>query len=158
MAETTRKTKDTQSTAGAEQAQNQAAETQASIDTDPTEAGANEDLATTGVGEDAVLLKSDETVDESAFESAGESDELITLSKDVVQEFFYPNTKRPAYRILYTKGQTIRRSVIDAHNAGVEDRKRREAGEPDPENMAGIDSTTLASGTRSRAEDVKTNK
>lgn len=118
-------------------AEDQAADTKAVIDSDPTDAGVNDDLATAGAGKDTVLIKADGTVEDSAFD-ATDSEEFVTLNKDIVEEFFYPNTKRPAYRILHTKGQTVRKSIVDQYN---------EAAKADRAAFQ-IDSSTLASGTK----------
>lgn len=133
---------------GAEKlAQGQTDEVQAVKDTDPTDAGANE-LALAGVGKDAEVLKADAELSSSVYDTA-DAAEFVTLSKDIVEEFYYPDTMRPSYRILYTKGQVVPKAAIDAHNAAVAHRKKlAENGGVDPENPAGIDSTTIASGTR----------
>lgn len=135
-------------TGGAKSATNQLAEVEGVMQTDPTEAGRNNDLAGAGVGPDAVLLRADEEIGDDLIEDAS-SAQFVTLSKDVVEEFVYPGTKRPAHRLLFTKGQVVPRDRIDALNAGVQARaaEAERDGDPDPKNPAGIDSTTLASGT-----------
>jgi hypothetical protein len=129
-------------------AQVQAVEEQ--INQDPTDVGLNEGRTRVG---DAQVVKEDETVSSSVYEIT-DTTEMVTLQRDLVEEFFYPDTKRPSYRILYTKGQTVSRAAIEAYNAGVEAaNKLRENGGVDPANPAGIDSTTIASGTRVPALD-----
>lgn len=97
----------------------------------------------------ATLMKSGDTVGEKLIQL--DEGTTVTLKEDVVEEFFFPDTKRPSYRLKYRKGQTVQRSAIEAHNARVaakqKARELAEKGEVDPENPAGIDSTTLASGT-----------
>lgn len=133
---------------GAEkQAGSQLKEVGQGIQSDPTEAGANEELATAGVGDDAVLSKLDEELPSSIYEVAGGA-EYVTLQRDIVEEFFYPDTKRPSYRLLYTKGQVVSKAAIEAYNDGVRAANARRAGEVDEANPAGIDSTTIAAGTR----------
>lgn len=103
-------------------------------------------VRTAGENDDAqVVLGIDVDLEGDLYETTS-GDELVTLSKDVVEEFYYPNTKRPAYRILFTKGQTVKKSVIDQANADAATlRKRLEGAEPKLEDV--VDSTTLASGT-----------
>lgn len=45
--------------------------------------------------------------------------DVVTIDEDVVETFYYPDTKRPSTRLLYVKGQQVQRSVIDAYNAAV---------------------------------------
>jgi hypothetical protein len=130
------KSKTTSQEAAAEQQQ----DVQAQRESDPTAGGG-----------EAKIVKADEEVSESMFASATETDKLVVCNEDVLEEFFYPGTTRPSYRVLYTKGQTVRQSAIDAHNAGVKARKAAAEGRPvDEDNPAGIDSTTIASGTRTK--------
>lgn len=97
----------------------------------------------------ATLLKSGATVSEKVIDL--DEGTTVTLKEDVVEEFYYPDTKRPSYRLRYRKGQTVPRTVIEQHNANVKARARAaefaEKGEVDPDNPAGIDSSTLHSGT-----------
>lgn len=91
--------------------------------------------------DEAVLVKRGEgSVNDGLFEKTEAGEELVTLGRDVVEEFYYPGTKRPAYRVLFTKGQVVRRSAIEQYNSALEG--------PDESNPLGIDSSTLASGTR----------
>lgn len=98
--------------------------------------------------EDGVVIGGEDTV--SDFEEGG-GQVMVTLTKNVYEEFYFPNTNRPSYRLLYTKGQVIPKSTIEALNDEVEARKARNqraaSGELDESNPAGIDSSTLASGT-----------
>jgi hypothetical protein len=142
-----------QKTGGAKLAENQAQEVKDVIASDVTDAGLNKDLATAGVGDDATVIKLEDSVDRSAYEIT-DTAEFVTLQRDLVEEFYFPDTKRPSYRLLYTKGQVVSRAAIEAYNADVElANKRRENGGIDPANPAGIDSTTIASGTRVPALD-----
>lgn len=157
MAEATSKTSPTTKTGtptadgkptGAEkQAQAQVAEQEAVVQTDPTEGGANAEagLTTAGVGDDAVVLRVGEALPASAYASTDETDPFVTLQKDVMEEFFFPGTKRPSYRLAFTKGQTVRQSAIDA----VTGRLAAKPGDkrPEPTLESHIDSSTLASGT-----------
>jgi hypothetical protein len=90
-------------------------------------------------GDDVVVIKSDGKVEDSLFAKVEAGDELVTLAKDVVEEFYYPGTKRASYRLLYTKGQVVRRSDVERTNA------RADGSVVSEENPAGIDSTTLVS-------------
>ena len=131
----------TQKTAAEKSAQNQADEVNAVVDTDPTEGGRTADagLATAGVGDDAVLVRRGDTMDKSVYEAGTDDDPFVTVQKDVVEEFFFPGTKRPAYRVAFVKGQTVRKWAIDALSAKVP--------EGEPELRDYIDSSTFASGT-----------
>jgi len=74
---------------------------------------------------------------DTVIESAG-ADEFVTLTADVVEQYRYPNTQRPAHRLAYTKGQVVRRSEIEARRADL----------TPVEGIAGyLDSSTLASGS-----------
>ena len=129
-------------TAAKKAAENQADETKAVIESDPTSGGANAEagLTTAGVGDDAVLVKDGETP--SGFYEDSGQETYVTVTKDVVEEFYYPGTKRPAYRVRFTKGQIVPKAVIDQLEA---DAKAREADPNALENY--IDSTTYAAGT-----------
>lgn len=94
---------------------------------------------------EAHLVGVDDTVADSLYDDA-ETEAFVTLKQDVIEEFHYPNTTRPAYRVLYTKGQRVQKSAIDAYNAATEARKKGPL-EGDAAVVAQIDSTTLASGT-----------
>lgn len=143
-------------TASAKSAQDTAATTEAVINTDPTDVPAPEGdgIQTAGVGENAVVIGRDDIVSDDVFGEA-QGDALVELKKDIVEEFYYPGTKRPAYRILFTAGQVVRRSQVEAYNTSTEQAKDARDGKVDEDNVAGIDSTTLASGTRSKTADVK---
>lgn len=43
-----------------------------------------------------------------------DNDPLVTVQDDVYEEFYFENTQRPAYRLLFTKGQVVKQSQIDA--------------------------------------------
>ena len=112
---------------------------------DPTRTAAV--IPTAGTGSDAVLVRADQEIPEAMFEAAATED-MVRLTAPLVGEFFYPNTVRPSYKILHTVGEIVPRSVVDAHNAGVRLRKLLADNDGvDPANPAGIDSTTIASGT-----------
>lgn len=132
MSETTSKTS---KSAAAKAAEEQSQEIKDVKDSDPT-----------GGGEAAAVLGVESGVDEGLY-STSEGEQYVTLNKDVLEEFYYPDTKRPAYRVLYTKGQVVPKSQIDAYNAQVEAAKARQNLEGDDAVRATIDSTTLAAGT-----------
>lgn len=99
-------------------------------------------------GDGNVVLGTDDTVSASHYEET-DAHTFVTLKKDVVEEFFFPDTTRPSYRVLYHAGQVVNKGVLDAYNEATKTAaKLRKTGGVDPENPAGIDSTTLASGTR----------
>ncbi len=118
------------------------------MQTDPTNAGRNNDLASAGVGENAVLLRAGAEIGDELISASG-GEQFVTLEKDIVEEFIYPGTKRPAHRLLFTRGQVVRRATIDALNANVQAARAaaERGGDVDPANPAGVDETTLASGT-----------
>lgn len=97
-------------------------------------------------GDEAAVVKADEEISDSLFAKTEPGEEYVTLAKDVVEEFYFPDTKRPSYRLLFTKGQVVRRSEIDALNSRVAARRAATEGE------FLIDSTTVASGTRQPAD------
>ncbi len=135
-------------TGGAKGAGTQLAEVEGVMQTDPTNAGRNPAVPTAGVGPNAVLLHAgDEVGDELIAASTGQ--QFVTLDKDIVEEFIYPGTKRPAHRLLFTKGQVVSRATIDTLNANVRATRvaAERGGDADPANPAGVDETTLASGT-----------
>lgn len=111
----------------------------------PAEAAAP--VETAGSGSDTVTVKDTERIEGVYDETGGEA--YVTLTKDVVEEFFYPGTKRPATRILFTKGQVVQKSLIDSLNSRVEAAKKAADGETALEDY--VDSTTLASGTGANA-------
>ena len=132
-------------TGGQKLAEDQAQEIQNVKDSDVTGGGEASAVVDDDRGE-AAVLGVDSGVEEGLY-STSEGEQYVTLNKDVLEEFFYPDTKRPAYRVLYTKGQVVPKSQIDAYNAQVEAAKNRENLEGDEAVRATIDSTTLASGT-----------
>lgn len=112
----------------------------------PTEAEVKQSAADVAEANDAVVVAVDGTVESGYYDENDSNEVYVTLNKDVLEEFYYPDTKRPSYRVLYTKGQVIAKSLIDAYNATVEARKAA-APEGDDAVRATIDTTTLASGT-----------
>lgn len=98
--------------------------------------------------ESNVVLGADDTVSASHYDET-DANTFVTLTKDVVEEFYFPDTRRPSYRVLYHAGQVVNKKVLDAYNQATEQAKAlRKTGGVDPKNPAGIDSTTLASGTK----------
>lgn len=93
---------------------------------------------------EAHLVGVSDVVPGSLYDDA-DVDAMVTLKQDVIEEFRYPGTTRPAYRVLYTKGQVVQKKAIDAYNAATEARKVELTG--DAAVAAYVDSTTLASGT-----------
>lgn len=94
---------------------------------------------------EVVVIGAEKEIDSGLYEDAS-SEQYVTLTKDVVEEFFYPNTKRPAYRTLYAAGQTVQLRALEDHNARVAAAK---AGPLEGDALAAdlIDNSTLASGT-----------
>jgi hypothetical protein len=90
----------------------------------------------------AIVISATDQIDTGLFTDAGEVDKLVTVDKDVYEEFYFPGTKRPSHRLLYTAGQTVKQSDLDRINAS-----RKAAAEADPAAFP-VDPTTLASGTR----------
>lgn len=141
---------DPKKTGASKLAEAQRAEVEAVKATDPTDTNLG-----VGAGSgDAVVVGPDDEV--GSYYSAAEGDVFVTLDRDVIEEFYYPNTTRPSHRVLYSKNQVVSKAVIDQYNADTAAakaaRERAASGELDPQNPAGIDSTTLASGTYSVAE------
>lgn len=112
----------------------------------PTEAEIKKSAKDVADANDAVVVAVDGTVESGYYDENDNNEVYVTLNKDVLEEFYYPDTKRPSYRVLYTKGQVVAKSLIDAYNATVE---ARAAGAPEGDEAvrATIDTTTLASGT-----------
>lgn len=137
-------TADGKPTGAEKQAQAQKAETDAVIKSDPTEGGttAEAGLATAGVGDDAVVIRKGEEVDSSLYATSDVKDPYVVLQKDVVEEFYFPNTKRPSHRLLFRKGDTVRQSQLDALKA-----PEAPGDDVAAQLRAQVDSTTLASGT-----------
>lgn len=50
---------------------------------------------------------------------AGDGDALVEVTEDVFEEFYYPDTKRPSYRLLLHKGQIVKKSELEALTAKV---------------------------------------
>lgn len=92
--------------------------------------------------ENTVVIGLDDELDEATFKVASGQETFVEVAKDVVETFYYPGTKRPAQRILFTKGSVVPKSAIDAYNAATRARK------DDPNALENyVDSTTIASGT-----------
>lgn len=66
--------------------------------------------------EGAVLLGANDEVDLKALTEVSGGQEFVTLQKDVIEEFFYPNTTTPAHRVAFTAGQVVAKSVLDERN------------------------------------------
>lgn len=49
-----------------------------------------------------------------AADDSPDNDPLVVVKDDVYEEFYYENTQRPAYRLLFTKGQVVKQSQLDA--------------------------------------------
>lgn len=90
----------------------------------------------------AVVIKAADQIDSGLFTDAGKTDKLVVVDKDVYEEFYFPNTKRPSHRLLYTAGQVVKQSDLDRINAS------RKAAAEDDGTAFPIDPTTLASGTK----------
>ena len=121
--------------AGAKLERANAAERQAVITTDPTE------------GTDAELISIDDADSLERLLAEAEAEQFVELSSDVVEQFFYPDTKRPSYRVLFHKGQVVPRSVISQRAADIRLAERARAEDPKVRLTATVDATTLASGT-----------
>ena len=39
---------------------------------------------------------------------------VVVVSEDVFEKFYFPNTTRPSYRLLYRKGQVVAKADLDA--------------------------------------------
>lgn len=111
---------------------------------EPTKEAGREPVATAGTREGTVTVEATDKI-EGVYEESSSST-FVTITKDVIETFYYPNTKTPSQRVLFAKGQVVPKSTIDALNANVEAaRKRAESDEVALEDY--VDSTTLASGT-----------
>ncbi len=119
--------------AGGKMARANAAEVAAVIATEPAETRGDNGAALVRV-DDAEGL-------EDLLEDAG-GEAYVTLTKDVVEEFFYPDTKRPSHRVLFHKGQVVARSVIEQRAQTIRAAQAKGGG---PETF--LDASTLASGT-----------
>lgn len=138
-----RSEQDTKKTGAAKSANDQNAEIAGVIESDPTGSA---------LDGDATVVKVEDGVTPVAYDE-GEGVTMVTIKGDMLEEFYFPDTRRPSYRLLYHAGQVVPKSVVDAYNADVERAKvLADNGGVDPENPAGIDSTTIASGTRVKLE------
>lgn len=120
---------------GAKIERTNAAERQAVINTDPTE------------GTDAELIRADDPDALERLVATATTDELVELQSDVVEEFYYPDTKRPSYRVLYNKGQRVLRSVLDQRARDIRLARAGASENPVERLAATVDATTLAAGT-----------
>lgn len=68
-------------------------------------------------GRDPLHIGYGETVDESAFLADAHTTSFVEITRDVVESFYYPNTKRPAQRVVFTKGQVVPRAQVEAYLA-----------------------------------------
>ena len=146
---------ESQKKTGAEKAaQDNKAEVDNVVASDPTAVNPRLEAAginTAGTGEGAVLVKADGTIEGSLYdESAGPAS--VTLKKDVVEEFYFPGTARPAHRIKFTAGQTVPKSVIDELNARSAAAK---ASSDKPSLVDYVDSSTLQAGTGANTPGVE---
>jgi hypothetical protein len=74
-----------------------------------------ERFANAGVGDDVVHVNALEEGDVSgAYKAYTGGEELVEVTQDVMETFYFPDTKRPAQRLRFTKGQIVRKSEIDA--------------------------------------------
>lgn len=105
--------------------------------------------AKSSTGDDSVVVKNTDKIDSSVYGDSETAETYVTITKDVIEEFQYPGTKRPAQRVLFAKGQVVAKSTIDALNANVEAAKAADPDNPKLEEY--VDSTTLASGTGANA-------
>lgn len=115
---------------------------------DGTPDGLAEPVHTAGTDpENTVVVGVHDELDESAFKVASGQETFVEVAKDVVETFYYPGTRRPAQRILFSKGSIVPRSAIESYNAATRSRSA------DPEALENyVDSTTLASGTGATAK------
>lgn len=91
---------------------------------------------------DAVVIKATGEIDSGLFTDAGETDKLVTVDKDVYEEFYFPGTTRPSHRLLYVAGQVVKQSDLDRIN------RSRAAAEKADGSEFPLDPTTIASGTK----------
>jgi len=128
-------------TGGDKQGARTAAAVRAAMDAEPLQV----------VNGDAVLVTSEpEGSDVSAYVEDASSAAVVVIKQDIIERFFYPDTKRPAFRQLYVKGQTVQRAVLEERLAGIRaagSTIQARSGVLDPANPAGVDASTLAAGT-----------
>lgn len=119
---------------------------------------AGKDLATqNAAGVAAVIdtLPAEHTVGEAGLVAADDPDALedyiddastnatVVLKRDVYEQFYFPGTQRPSYRLAFTKGQVVARAALAERVAAIRLAAARGTGI----NPLGIDASTLASGT-----------
>jgi hypothetical protein len=63
------------------------------------------------------LIKGDAKAASISAEASDDNDPLVVVQDDVYEEFYFENTQRPAYRLLFTKGQVVKQSQLDAVHA-----------------------------------------
>lgn len=116
--------------AGQSVARANAAEVASVITTDPAE---------TTVGESELVDITDpDAVDRLISDAGGE--QFVTLDKEVVERFYFPDTKRPSHRVLFHKGQVVPKSLIAERAAEIRAALSKDG-------AVTIDTTTIASGT-----------
>lgn len=71
----------------------------------------------TSVDENAVIIKSDGELAGDIFKEGDAVDVLVSVEKDVYEEFYFPGTKRPAQRLLYPAGTQVKKSDLERLNA-----------------------------------------
>lgn len=118
-----------------EHAAQNAATVQAVIDTDPGEV----------LG--AKVVRVDGHVEKGMYDEQ-ESEKYVRLKDPILEEFFFPDTKRPSYRIKYPAGYVVAQSVIDQYNADTDLQNRlREQGRESDTAVDYVDTSTRAAGT-----------
>lgn len=71
-----------------------------------------------GDEKDPVSVGEGDKIAASAY-AGGKDSEFVTIKQDVVEDFVYPGSKRVAQRVLFARGQVVRRSQIEAYNAAA---------------------------------------
>lgn len=61
---------------------------------------------------DRVGMEGDQ-VDLASITETDRVEEYVTLGEDVLEEFYHDGAKRPSTRILFHKGQVVKKSVLD---------------------------------------------
>lgn len=118
-----------------EHAAQNAATVQSVIDTDPGEVL------------NAKVVRVDGHVEKGMYDEQ-EGEKFAQLKDPILEEFFFPDTKRPSYRIKYHAGQVVSQRVIDAYNADTDlQNKLREQGREAQGAAELVDTSTRAAGT-----------
>lgn len=115
--------------AGEGVAQANAAEVAAVIKTQPAEVEFGE--------AELVDISDPDAVDRLLSDAGGE--QFVTLDAEVVERFYFPDTKRPSHRVLFHKGQVVPKSLIEERAAEIRAAQSKTG--------VTIDTTTIASGT-----------